>query len=238
MNREIYGALIGAGTLLFLILPLPLFAVSVAFLAVFMARELSVHLGLKELWFSALFAPPLFYVHPSLGAVYISLMALAYGYVRWDLTAFTKALFILFYVGFFPAYLIGIKEESTYLLVIFFLTIWANDVLAYYTGRKFGRRPLLPRLSPKKTVEGFLGGLFAGTLLFLILSPVEPPKAVLVALITLTVGVAGDYFKSFVKRQLGIKDFSSTFGQHGGFVDRFDAVIFSAPVFYWLISEL
>ncbi len=238
MNREIYGALIGLATLTVLLLPLPFFVAGVALLSLLMARELSLHLGLESLWFSALFGPALFYVHPSAGAVYIALMSLSYGYVRWNLDLFMRALFVLFYTGFFPSYLINLKEEGTYLLLVFFLTIWANDVFAYYTGRRFGRHSLLPRLSPRKTVEGFVGGLLAGVLLFLLLSGMEPLRAILTALLTLLTGVAGDYFKSFVKRQLGIKDFSTALGQHGGFVDRFDAVIFSAPVFYWLISEL
>ncbi len=238
MNREIYGALIGLATLTVLLLPLPLFVAGVALLSLLMARELSFHLGLESLWFSALFGPALFYVHPSAGALYIALMSLSYGYVRWNLDLFMRAIFVLFYTGFFPSYLINLKEEGTYLLLVFFLTIWANDVFAYYTGRRFGRHPLLPRLSPRKTVEGFVGGLLAGVLLFLLLSGMEPLRAILTALLTLLTGVAGDYFKSFVKRQLGIKDFSTALGQHGGFVDRFDAVIFSAPVFYWLISEL
>ena len=238
MNREIYGALIGLATLTVLLLPLPLFVAGVALLSLLMARELSFHLGLESLWFSALFGPALFYVHPSAGALYIALMSLSYGYVRWNLDLFMRALFVLFYTGFFPSYLINLKEEGTYLLLVFFLTIWANDVFAYYTGRRFGRHPLLPRLSPRKTVEGFVGGILAGVLLFFLLSGMEPLRAILTALLTLLTGVAGDYFKSFVKRQLGIKDFSTALGQHGGFVDRFDAVIFSAPVFYWLISEL
>jgi len=238
MNRELYGILIGLITLLLLLLPLPLFALVVSLLSLLMAREISLHLGLKDVWLSAFLAPLLFYVHPSAGALYISLLSLSYGYIRWDLTSFNRALFLLFYTGFFPAYLIHIKEESTHLLVIFFLMVWANDVMAYYTGRHLGRHPLLPKLSPKKTVEGFLGGVVAGVLLFAVLSPLEPLRAVLIALVTLIAGVSGDYFKSFVKRQLGIKDFSSVLGQHGGFVDRFDAVVFSAPVFYWLVSEL
>jgi len=238
MNREIYGILIGLTTLIVLLLPLPLFVGGVALLSLLMARELSLHLGLGGFWFSALFGSPLFYVHPAAGALYVALMSLSYGYIRWNLDLFMRALFVLFYTGFFPAYLINLKEGGTYLLFVFFLTIWANDVFAYYTGRRFGRHRLLPRLSPKKTVEGFAGGLLAGVLLFLLLSGKEPLRAVLVAFLTLLTGVAGDYFKSFVKRQLGIKDFSTALGQHGGFVDRFDAVVFSAPVFYWLISEL
>ncbi len=238
MSRELYGALIGICTLLILFLPIPLFIITVAFLSLMMAKELCSHLELDELYPSAFFGPVLFFIHPSLGGIYSSLIALSYGYVLWNLEAFFRSLFVLFYTGFFPSFIISIKEESVYYLVVFFLMIWANDVFAYYVGRSIGRTPLFPKLSPKKTLEGFFGGLFAGVILFVLLSKEPVLKSVFVGVITLSAGVAGDYFKSFIKRQLGIKDFSNVFGGHGGFVDRFDAVVFSAPLFYWLMFRI
>ncbi len=238
MSREFYGALIGVLTLLITLTPLPFFVIAISVLSALMAREIALHLGIREFYPSALFAPPLFFLHHSLGGLYTALLSLTYGYKRWDLDAFFKAFFVLFYTGFFPSFLILLKSESTYYLIVFFLTVWSNDVAAYYLGKKFGKTPFFPKLSPKKTYEGFLGGILIGTLVFVSLSEAPLKESVLIGLITLVVGVMGDLFKSFIKRQLGIKDFSNTLGGHGGFVDRFDAVVFSAPVFYWLMFRI
>ncbi len=237
MNREVYGLLIGVSTLLAVLTPLPLFSIIVAFLSLLIAKELCRVLGLGNLYFSAFFSPLLFYISPALGGVYISLISLAYGYRAWSLDLFLKSLFILFYTGLFPSYLVLLKEESTHLLIVLILGIWASDVFAYYVGKSFGRRPLFPKLSPKKTLEGFLGGIVAGSVVFLLLLGRPLLESLLVGVLTLFSGVAGDYFKSFIKRQLNIKDFSSILGQHGGFTDRFDALLFGAPVFYWLVVD-
>jgi len=238
MSRETYGALIGALTFISLLLPVQLFALVIALLALAMGRELSKALGVEGLYPACFFSPLLYTVHPALGGVYTALMSLAYGYRSWDLEAFFRAFFILFYTGFFTSFLILLRDESFYLTITFLLSVWANDVFAYYIGRRFGKTPLLPKLSPKKTLEGFLGGLGAGALLFTFMSGIHPLRAFIIGLAFLSVGVSGDYFKSFIKRQVGIKDFSSVLGGHGGFVDRFDAVVFSAPVFYWLIFRI
>ncbi len=238
MSREFYGALIGVLTLIAVALPLPLFILVVALLSLLMGRELSTALKVDELYPASFFAPVAFYIDPALGGVYTGIMSLAYGYRTWDLDAFLKTLFILFYTGFFPSYLVRLREEGFYIILVFLLSIWANDVFAYYVGKNFGKTPLLPKLSPKKTFEGFLGGVLAGLLDFVLLSGLPVLKSLLVGFIFLSVAVSGDYFKSFVKRQLGVKDFSSVLGGHGGFVDRFDAVVFSAPVFYWLLFRI
>ena len=112
------------------------------------------------------------------------------------------------------------------------LFVWVVDVSAYYVGKKFGRRKLSPRLSPNKTWEGFLGSLFFGSLysvLFL--------KTFLFAPVLVVSALLGDLFKSFIKRQVGIKDFSHLLGSHGGFIDRFDSLLFCAPL-YALIVKL
>lgn len=238
MSRETYGILIGVITLAAVLTPLPVFALLVALLSVLIAYELCRSLDLGELYFSALFSPLLFYISQPLGGIYISLISLLYGYRTWSLDLFFRSVFVLFYTGFFPSYLILIKEEGTRLLLILLLGVWVSDVLAYYVGKNFGRRPLFPKLSPNKSLEGFLAGIGAGSLVFLFLPGVPFLDSIFVGFLTLLSGAAGDYFKSFIKRQLGIKDFSDILGPHGGFTDRFDALVFAAPVFYWLLSRI
>jgi phosphatidate cytidylyltransferase len=238
MSREAYGLLIGAVTLAMILLPLPLFLVAVGLLSLLISREVSGPLGVREVYPAGFFSPLLFYVDVSLGTLYTFLLGLAHGYRRWDLEAMMRSVFLIFYVGFFPSYLISVKEEGTYHLFVFLATLWASDVTAYYVGGKLGRRPLFPRISPRKTVEGFVGGLVAGLLVFLILSDLDPLRSLVVGTAFITAGVCGDYLKSFLKRQFSIKDFSNVLGGHGGFTDRFDSVIFSAPLYFWLLFRL
>ncbi len=238
MSREIYGLIIGISTLLIIFLPLKFFFFFILLLSYFIGRELSEHLNCKELSFPSFFAPAFFYTDFSLGAIYVFLISFLYAYKNKSLNKLFISVFILSYTGFFLSYLIRIKEEGTYLILIFILSIWANDVFAYYVGKRFGKTPLFKDISPKKTLEGFSGGLFAGLLTFTLLSPFPFLKSLIIGIIFLTLAVFGDYFKSFIKRQLRIKDFSNVFGEHGGFTDRFDAVIFSGSVYYYLVINV
>ena len=235
MSREAYGVIIGLLSLAVALLPLPLFLLSVGLLSLLVSREVSIHLGIRDLSPLGFFSPLLFYGDVTLGATAVFVLSLVYGYIRWDLNSTIKAVFVLTFVGLFPSYLVRIKEGGTDTLIAFLLSVFASDVVAYYVGRRLGRRPLFPKVSPKKTVEGFVGGITAGTVVFLLLSELPILRGVLVGVLFLTVGVVGDYFKSFMKRHFGIKDFSNVLGEHGGFTDRFDALIFSAPLYYFLV---
>ncbi len=236
MNREIYGLVVGVLSLLAITLPTAIFAIVVGAISFLMGRELSKALDLKDVEFPSFLSPILFYAAQPLGGVFVSAMALAYGYKLWNLDTFFKVAFVLFYVGFFPAFLISVREVGIFPILLLLLMTWANDVLAYYVGRRFGKRPMFPKISPNKTYEGFLAGVLGGTIVFTLLSPYSIFDSLLIGVVTLCVGVAGDYFKSFIKRQVGVKDFSNILGGHGGFLDRFDSLIFSAPIYYWLIT--
>src|SRR4030095_1881521 len=118
-----------------------------------------------------------------------------------------------------------------------------SDSAQYYTGRAFGRRKLSPLISPAKTIEGALGGLLvaahAGALLGPSLLPVPLSLAAAAgcALLLAGFGIAGDLFESLLKRSAGVKDSSNLIPGHGGILDRIDAYLFAAPVFYfWLTT--
>lgn len=120
-------------------------------------------------------------------------------------------------------------------------SIWCNDIFAYFGGRAFGRHPLAPSISPKKTWEGFFFG-FAGSLagLFLITAaapdfPLSIATSVPLAIIISLFGPAGDLIASKLKRLAGVKDSSGLLPGHGGFLDRFDSFLFCMPfVFLYL----
>ncbi len=121
------------------------------------------------------------------------------------------------------------------LTVTLLLMVWSNDVLAFAGGKAMGRHPLAPKISPAKTIEGFIWG-FVGTFMALGLCmtlihgfPVDVKTALPFALLTGLFGPAGDLAESKLKRASGIKDSSGLMPGHGGLYDRFDAVLFSAP---------
>lgn len=116
-------------------------------------------------------------------------------------------------------------------------TVWAADSGAYFAGRLFGRHKLAPRISPNKTVEGLLGGLFAGLLVaagFGWLAGVTVPQLpglLIVAAASVLASVVGDLFESLLKRHVGAKDSGNVIPGHGGVLDRIDGVLAALPIF-------
>jgi phosphatidate cytidylyltransferase len=121
---------------------------------------------------------------------------------------------------------------------------WCADAGAYFAGVFFGKHKLSPVISPNKTVEGFIGGLAAGTISSVLIPIVytflypnphfDILLLVFVGLLCSIVSVAGDLSFSLIKRSCKIKDYGSIFPGHGGFLDRFDSVIFAAPIVYFI----
>ena len=116
-------------------------------------------------------------------------------------------------------------------------TVALSDTAQYYSGRTFGRRRLAPQLSPKKTVEGAIGGFVAAPIFLFFAGPLVVPTtrpfvlaAVGVAIVI--AGIAGDLFESMLKRAADMKDSSSLIPGHGGVLDRIDALLFATPIFY------
>jgi phosphatidate cytidylyltransferase len=117
------------------------------------------------------------------------------------------------------------------------LTIVVSDTAQLYCGRLLGRRLLAPAISPKKTVAGAVGGFVAGVLGIAIvgrwwLPSVDLPWRIALGFAVVAVGMAGDLFESLLKRSAGVKDASALIPGHGGVLDRIDALLFAAPVFY------
>ena len=122
-------------------------------------------------------------------------------------------------------------------VLLLMMTIVVSDTAQYYCGRAFGRRPLAPTISPKKTVEGAIGGLVFGTATMLIGGRWVFPEANLAVLALVSaaiaaLGMVGDLFESLLKRSAGVKDSSQIIPGHGGVLDRIDSWLFAAPVYY------
>jgi phosphatidate cytidylyltransferase len=125
-------------------------------------------------------------------------------------------------------------REAALLLI---LTVAISDTFQYYTGRMFGRRLLAPVVSPKKTVEGAVGGFVGAALALLVIGAWWLPQMSAAGRLTLglaiaAVGIVGDLFESLLKRSVNLKDASAIIPGHGGVLDRIDALLFAAPVYY------
>jgi phosphatidate cytidylyltransferase len=125
-------------------------------------------------------------------------------------------------------------------LILLMATIIVSDSAQYYSGRAFGRRPLAPAISPKKTVEGAVGGVLFGTAVMTVVGVrLFPGTSILfMTLASATVvllGIVGDLFESLLKRSAGVKDSSTLIPGHGGVLDRIDSWLFAAPVFYVVV---
>ncbi len=126
------------------------------------------------------------------------------------------------------------------IVIGFFLLVWANDTGAYLTGISFGRHKLFERISPKKTWEGFFGGMITAVIAAWFLSGalgvVEKTGWIIIAVIISIAGTYGDLAESMLKRSNGVKDSGSILPGHGGFLDRFDSTIMAFPLVYLFIS--
>lgn len=128
-------------------------------------------------------------------------------------------------------------EYSSKLLIAIFLLIWANDSFAYLVGVNFGKRKLFPSVSPKKSIEGFIGGLVGAILVSIIIAYKMYPSIALahwivVAILASSLGTIGDLIQSKLKRRAGVKDSGKIMPGHGGMYDRLDSIIYTSPFIY------
>lgn len=154
-----------------------------------------------------------------LGACYLALFS-AIAWLRAD-TASVRA-------GLFPHMDVGVAR-----LFLTVFCVWATDSFALFAGRAFGKHKLAPSLSPGKTVEGSIGGFVASVLVGLLFGTLflaNPASGALIGVAAGLLGQLGDLFKSSLKREIGIKDFGAILPGHGGALDRFDSLLFVAPV--------
>jgi phosphatidate cytidylyltransferase len=128
------------------------------------------------------------------------------------------------------------NEYHPKIIISLLVIIWTNDTFAYLVGRSIGKKKLFERVSPKKTIEGFIGGLIFSVLTGLFLARFYISESItqwiLIALIISGFGTLGDLIESKFKRNAGVKDSGSIMPGHGGFLDRLDSIIFVAPIVY------
>ena len=132
----------------------------------------------------------------------------------------------------------GYEGRNLLLIAFLVVVVQSSDVLQYVWGKLVGRTKIAPGLSPSKTVEGFVGGAASATLLGAALSwmtPFTPVQAGALSLVIVLMGFFGGLVMSAIKRDRGVKDWGHLIAGHGGFIDRLDSVIFSAPIFFHIV---
>ncbi len=166
-------------------------------------------------------------------------------------TDFAVTLAGILYIGWFGAYFISLRSlpEGKWWIMVVLPAVWFADAGAYFIGKRFGKHLLSPRLSPKKTWEGYLGGIITGvifTTLFTILwkvgagpsSALTAGKGALVGLVMGIFPTLGDLGESMIKRQVGVKDSGSLLPGHGGAFDRIDSWLWAVVLGYYMVVWL
>ena len=132
----------------------------------------------------------------------------------------------------------GFEGKKLLLMIFLILVVQSSDVLQYVWGKLFGKHKIAPKLSPSKTVEGFVGGVVSASVLgglLYWLTPFNPVQAVLMSLLICLMGFLGGLVMSAMKRSMGVKDWGNMISGHGGMLDRMDSLCFAAPIFFHVV---
>jgi phosphatidate cytidylyltransferase len=151
-------------------------------------------------------------------------------------------LFGAVYVGFTLAHVVLVREfeQGMWLVFVMAASIWVNDSFAYLAGSAFGRHKIAPRISPKKSWEGFLAGTIGTTFVWIVANEFPGVQLslawrVAIGLAASLAAVIGDLAESRIKREVGVKDSGTLLPGHGGYLDRFDSFIMVAIVTYYML---
>lgn len=170
-------------------------------------------------------------------------------FVNW-----AAAIGMVFFITLAMSTLVGIRDNSlghgAFYIFIVIMASWVADAGAYFAGSFFGKHKLCPTLSPKKTIEGVFGGFILNIIAMIVFGlcynwifyggalKISYLSLVIIGLACTVVSIAGDLMFSFIKRSFSIKDYGHIIPGHGGFLDRFDSVIFVAPFLYYFLQLL
>lgn len=181
-----------------------------------------------------------------MGIVLVVILLMAYyvfTYPRYQAQQIMAAFFAVFYVGVMLSYiyLTRMMEDGRFHVWLIFLSAWGCDTCAYCVGMLIGKHKMAPVLSPKKSIEGAVGGVVGAALLgvlFAYLTKGDKTAYAVICGVGALISMVGDLAASAIKRNQGIKDYGKLIPGHGGILDRFDSVIFIAPIIYYLLVLL
>jgi phosphatidate cytidylyltransferase len=261
-SRRLYAALVFVPLFYLLVRYLPPFAffglvVAASWLALVELYRLHFHprlatmaiilgLAMTTLVLAHLQWPDAFPLHPLLVFV-ITATLLCYLLSKQDLSQslvdVSVLIFGMLYIGFLLGHLLLIRALPDGIFLVFFviLVTWAGDTGAYYAGVSLGRTALAPRISPKKTIEGLVGGCLLAVVIALVARAWFIPSFTIVDALVLGVlltaaGLMGDLSESMFKRGAGVKDSGGVIPGHGGMLDRLDSLLLTAPTYYYYVT--
>ena len=205
----------------------------------FSALELGGYAGILLYYLSIGFLEDKYQLAAVLAGLIVLMFIYVFGYPRYHVHQLTAAFFGIVYVGVMLSciYRARMLPGGHFHVWLIFLSSWGCDTCAYCVGMLIGKHKMAPVLSPKKSVEGAAGGVAGAILLGVIFAAATGGPMLEYAVICgvgALISMVGDLAASAIKRNMGIKDYGKLIPGHGGILDRFDSVIFTAPVIYYL----
>lgn len=196
-----------------------------------------------------------FELHEYMMFLFIALLLLlmmlyVFLYPRYVIEQVSVIYFGLFYVGIMLSYIYQVRNlaSGAFLVWLIFIGAWGSDTCAYSVGMLIGKHKAFPRLSPKKSIEGCVGGVVGAALIGFIYATIFRDKIdgfgnpqlafTIIGAASSVISQIGDLAASAIKRNHDIKDYSKLIPGHGGILDRFDSIIFTAPIVYYLAMWL
>lgn len=183
-----------------------------------------------------------------MGFLIVLMFVYVLSYPKYDAKQLMAAFFGMFYVGTMLSYVYQIRtlNNGLYLAFLVFLCSWGCDTCAYCVGVLIGKHKMAPKLSPKKSIEGAVGGVLGSALLTALycfifrnhmnIDATEIAILAVIAAVAGLISMVGDLCASAIKRNYDIKDYGHLIPGHGGILDRFDSMIITAPIIYYLAS--
>jgi phosphatidate cytidylyltransferase len=178
------------------------------------------------------------------------MFAYVFGFPKYQTEQIAVSFFGLFYVCIMLSYIyqVRILEEGAWIVWLIFIGAWGSDTCAYIVGVLFGKHKVAPKLSPKKSLEGCIGGVAGAALIGFLYATVissyitelQNPQLIfaIIGAASSVISQIGDLAASAIKRNHNIKDYGTLIPGHGGILDRFDSIIFTAPIVFYLATML
>ncbi len=178
--------------------------------------------------------------------IFASMAVIVFGHKKYNIVDACATAFGVVYIPFLMSFLIMLRnmDNGNILIWLIFIGAWGTDTLAYTFGRLFGKRKIIPEISPKKTLAGAIGGILGCILLMVIYGiivnnyfdlDIRYIALILLGLFCGIISQIGDWTASAIKRYVDVKDFGNVMPGHGGVLDRFDSILFVAPVIYYVL---
>lgn len=254
ISLVVFGAVLAAGETVFTV------AIGIVILAMLyeLYGALTKSVAVKVLGFlcALILMASIYSLTPAFAAmITVSMIFLVFLHGKVEYKEVFSVTFMTVYVTLFMSFILRLYSEfGLSVMALVFIIAWGSDTFAYFCGTFFGKHKLIPEVSPKKTVEGAVGAIICTGLLCMlyvwIMSKAGFPlggeapgaehyiKIAATGIIGSVISQLGDLAASAIKRDAGIKDYGKIFPGHGGFMDRFDSVLFIAPSVYYLVMLL